>query len=175
MLQRLGCSPRFNTPNRPLSTGLVERTNQSLKRILSKIAEKHPRRWQEILPIALFALRTAVNETTGVEPCLLTFGRRMRTPLQILKDNWIDRKPLPLDIAKSTSEYLRELETNLEISCEFANEHAELAQQRYSDRYNLRSRVKSFVPGDLVIYLAPSTTNKAFAQWQGPFPDVEVK
>jgi len=128
-----------------------------------------------MLPFALFALRTAVNETTGVEPCLLTFGRRMRTPLQILKDNWIDRKPLPLDIAKSTSEYLRELETNLEISCEFANEHAELAQQRYSDRYNLRSRVKSFVPGDLVIYLAPSTTNKAFAQWQGPFPVVEVK
>jgi len=31
---------------------------------------------------------TAVNKTTGVEPCLLTFARRLRTPLQILKDNF---------------------------------------------------------------------------------------
>ena len=44
MLQRMGCSPRFNTSNRPLSSGLVERTNQSIKRILAKLAEKHPRK-----------------------------------------------------------------------------------------------------------------------------------
>jgi len=66
MLQRMGCSPSFNTPNRPLSVGLVERTNQSIKHILEKLAEKHPRKWPEMLPFTLFALRTAVNETTGV-------------------------------------------------------------------------------------------------------------
>src|SRR5678816_593266 len=30
-LQRMGCSPRFNTPGHPEAAGLVERCNQSLK------------------------------------------------------------------------------------------------------------------------------------------------
>jgi len=159
MLQRMGCSLRFNTPNRSLSTGLVERTNQSLKHILAKPAEKHLRIWPEMLPFALFTLHTAVNETTGVEPCLWTFGRRLRTPLQILKDNWTERKPLLLDIAKSTAEYMYEIETNLELACQYAEEHGAAAQKRYADRYNLREREKEFVVGDFVIYLSPSSTN----------------
>jgi len=58
---------------------------------------------------------------------------------------------------------------------QYAEEHGAAAQKRYAVRYNLRAREKEFVVGDLVIYLSPSSTNNAFAQWQGPFPIVEVK
>jgi len=54
---------------------------------------------------------------------------------------------------------------NLELACQYAEEHGAAAQKRYADRHNLRAREKEFVVGDLVIYLSPSSTNNAFARW----------
>jgi transposase InsO family protein len=52
LLQRLGCAPRFNSSYHPQSSGLVERTNATLKNIISKLAASFPRSWETILPFA---------------------------------------------------------------------------------------------------------------------------
>ena len=53
LLTRLGCAPRFNSSYHPQSTGLVERTNATLKTIISKLATSFPRSWESIMPFAL--------------------------------------------------------------------------------------------------------------------------
>jgi hypothetical protein len=51
-LARLGVSPRFHCPFNPRAAGLVERSNATLKQIISKLAESHPSSLHEILPFA---------------------------------------------------------------------------------------------------------------------------
>ena len=43
--RRMGCSPRFNSPYHPSSTGLAERAVGNVKAIIGKLAIEHPRDW----------------------------------------------------------------------------------------------------------------------------------
>jgi hypothetical protein len=167
-LNRLGVSPRFHCPYNPRAAGLVERSNATLKQIISKLAEDMPASWHKVLPFALWSLRTSVNETLGISPYQAVFGQQAIGPLQLLCDDWTGKRPLPLDIAKAPAQYLRELERRLEIASEYTAEHAAREQTRYTQHYNLRSRDKHFEVGEQVIYLMPSSTHKLTRTWIGP-------
>jgi hypothetical protein len=168
LLTRLGCAPRFNSSYHPQSTGLVERTNASLKTIISKLATSFPRSWETNLPFALWSLRTSVNETLSISPYRAAFGRSPVGPLQILCDSWSGQRDLPLDLAKHPREYLRQVEENLRVGQEYASQHAEKAQKRYADYYNAKSNDKKFDVGEQVIYLERSSNQKMFSHWLGP-------
>ena len=45
LLKHLGCRIRFASPYHPKACGLVERMNASLKSIIAKLANDHPRSW----------------------------------------------------------------------------------------------------------------------------------
>ena len=152
----------------PQSSGLVERTNASLKTIISKLATSFPRSWETIIPFALWSLRTSVNETLGISPYRAAFGRTPIGPLQILSDSWTGKRELPLNLAKYPREYLQEVEEKLRIGQEYADEHATKAQKRYADYYNSKSSIKQFDVGEQVIYLARSSNQKMFSHWLGP-------
>lgn len=70
-LKYLGCSPRFNTPGHPESSGVVERCNQSLKNMIFKLVEERPHKWYEVLPFVLWSLREKPSSTTHVSPYTL--------------------------------------------------------------------------------------------------------
>ena len=139
-----------------------------MKQIISKLAADHPSSWHKILPFALWCLRTSVNQTLGISPFQAAFGRIGIEPLQLLCDDWVGKRQLPLHIAKAPLEYLQELERKLLLASEYAAEHATREQARYTHAYNLRSREKSFEVGERVIYLMPSSTHKLTRTWQGP-------
>ena len=175
-LQMLGCSPRFNVPGRPQQSGLVERLIGTLKNMISKVAADHPRSWTTYLGYVLWALREVPNETTGVPPWMLVYGRLPRGPLAVLKENWCGLRDAPLNLGQSTAEYLTELRNNLEVASAYATEHGKREQQRYVSRYNLRSREKQFDVGDQVLILIPDTTaSKVFSRWQGPATVIETR
>ena len=104
----------------------------------------------------------------GISPFQAAFGRIGIEPLQLLCDDWVGKRQLPLDIAKAPLEYLQELERKLLLASEYAAEHAAREQARYTHAYNLRSRDKNFEVGERVIYLMPSSTHKLTRTWQGP-------
>jgi len=168
LLTRLGCAPRFNTSYHPQSSGLVERTNATLKTIISKLASSFPRSWETIVPFALWSLRTSVNETLGTSPYRAAFGRTPIGPLQILCDSWAGKRELPLDLAKHPREYLQEVEEKLRIGQEYAEKHAIKTQKRYADYYNFKSSNKHFDVGQQVIYLTRNSNQKMFSHWLGP-------
>jgi hypothetical protein len=168
LLTKLGCAPRFNTSYHPQSSGLVERTNATLKTIISKLASSFPRSWETIVPFALWSLRTSVNETLGTSPYRAAFGRTPIGPLQILSDSWAGKRELPLDLARHPREYLQEVEEKLRIGQEYAEKHAVKAQKRYADYYNSKSSNKQFEVGEKVIYLSRNLNQKMFSHWLGP-------
>ena len=97
------------------------------------------------------SLREAPNETTGVPPWLLVFGRLPRGPLAVLKENWTGLHEMPLSLGQTTVEYLSNLRRNLEVASSYAAEHGKREQRRYISRYNLRAREKSFAVGEQVL------------------------
>lgn len=174
--KRMGCTPRFNSPYHPSSTGLAERGVGNIKQIVAKLAMDRPKQWHTYLPMAMWCLREAVNETTGVPPWTLVMGFLPRGPLTILRESWCEEREFPVNLGKSATEYLRELHDRLEIAQTYATSHTEREQNRYVSHYNLRSKDKHFDVGEQVLILSPdSTSSRMFSKWTGPATVVEVR
>ena len=175
-MEKLGCSPRFNSPGHPQSSGLCERMVGTLKGMIHKVAYDHPKQWHKYLPYILWALRESPNETTHVAPWMLAFGHLPRGPLAVLKETWTGERDLPLDLGKNAIDFLHDLQTKLHVAQSYATSHANRAQQRYAAQYNLRAKDKHFVVGEQVLILEPdSTASKVFSRWKGPATVVEVR
>ena len=141
----------------------------SIKSAISKVASEHPKQWYTHLACILWAFRESVNETTGVPPWLLAFGRLPKGPLAVLKDTWAGEEDPPLNLGKGMVEYLRELRERFKSAEQYASSHADKKQAHYATRYNLRSQDKVFTVGEQVLILVPdSTASKTFSRWQGP-------
>lgn len=64
----------------------VERKNRDLKVQLSIYVGQHHTLWDTNLPAIRFAMNTAKCATTNYTPAYLTFGRELRTPIEIQHD-----------------------------------------------------------------------------------------
>ena len=62
----------------PQTNGQDERTNQIIKRALSKVANETQDNWDTLLEPVLFGLRTCVQSSTKFTPFFLMFGREAR-------------------------------------------------------------------------------------------------
>ena len=78
MLRKLGCAPKFNTPGHPEASGMVERFNQTCKKMFHHVMQQHGRQWHKFVPLMLWALRKVPNATTGASPYMLVYGRNLR-------------------------------------------------------------------------------------------------
>ena len=125
-----------------------------------------PGDWDLKLPDLLWAYREIPNETTGLSPFQLVYGKMARGPLSVLRDNWVEEYPPMLN--KSSTQYLESLKDNLKIAADIANKNCEKTQKAYTDQHNKHSRPKSFEVGDSVIVLMPDSNNKLLSQWIGP-------
>ena len=84
--------------------GLTERFNATLCQLLSTYVNDNQTNWDEFIPVALFAYRSSVQETTLKTPFELLYNREPRLPNSLetfkitqpvvrdLNKNWIDAK-----------------------------------------------------------------------------------
>ncbi|XP_065892491.1 uncharacterized protein [Dysidea avara] len=77
---------RITTAYHPQSNGLDERTNQTLKRSMSKLMEDYSDNWGKYLDSAIFATNSSVQASTKHTPFLLMYGREARFPLEAEKE-----------------------------------------------------------------------------------------
>ena len=68
----------------PQSDGQTERTNQTLLDYFAKLAKENKSSWNDQLPYALAAYRSAVHRVTGETSNRLMLGREVSTPLSLL-------------------------------------------------------------------------------------------
>lgn len=78
----------------PETDGLVERFNQTLKRILKRVVTEDRRDWGRMIPYVLFGIQEVPQASTGFTPFELLFGRQPRGLLNIAKEAW-DQQPPP--------------------------------------------------------------------------------
>ena len=168
-LETLGIEVRTSTPFHPEGNSIVERFIQTLKKLLRVVVSSDkPREWDKKVEYLLWAYRSLPHSTLGVSPYQMVFGKLPRGPLSVLRDKMTGVETGHVPVSNSVKDYCDKLIKDLEIGHDIASKQCDTAQQQYVSHYNLRSRNKSFSPGDQVVVLFPDSTNKLVSKFQGP-------
>ena len=81
----LKVKPICTSPYHPQTDGYVERFNGPLKSMLRKAATED---WDKLISYQLFTYREVPQASTGFSPLQLVYGRQVRGPLDVLKEEW---------------------------------------------------------------------------------------
>ncbi len=162
----------FTTPYNPKCNGLCERINGVLKAMLKKMCQERPKDWDRYLPAVLFAYREVPQASTGFSPFELLYGRKIRGPMDILKELWAGAQAE--SEVMNTYQYVVDLRNRLEDTCQLARENLEDAQGKYRHHYDKKARNRVFTVGQRVYLLLPTDHNKLLLQWRGPYKVTRV-
>ena len=165
-----GIEHKTSTPYHPESQGVVERFHQTLKSILRKLCNGNDKVWDDNLPFALFAIRSAPSETLGMSPFELVFGHRVRGPLEVIKDLW-EKDEGEVNVIDK----LGGLRNNLFKAWELASEMEEKAKAVSKIKFDKKTRGRSFEIGDLVLALLPKEGSSLEYKFSGPFKVIEKR
>ena len=147
----------------PQCNGLVEKFNGTLKLMLKKLCEGHPRSWDRYIPAVLFAYREVPQTSLGFSPFELVYGRTVRGPMSVLRQLWTDERAE--EEVKTTYQYVVDLRNRLEDVGKLARENLEVARGCQRKYYNAKTKERSFSPGDKVLLLLPQEHNKLQISW----------
>ena len=161
----LRIKPIRTTPYHPQTDGLVERFNHTLKSMLRKTATTEGKNWDDLLPYLLFAYREVPQASTGFSPFELLYGRQVRGPLDILRDSWIASPKT----SESIVSYVLLMQERLSELRDLVKQNLQHAQDSQKTWYDKNARNRQLQPGDHVLVLLPTSTNKLLAEWQGPY------
>ena len=122
----LGIRGIKTTPYHPQMDGMVERFNGTLKSMLRRCTctSHNPKNWETFLPYLLFAYREVPQESTGLSPFELLYGRSVRGPLDILKECW----ETPTKSSENIISFVLNMREKLEEMSEFARENLQKCQ-----------------------------------------------
>ena len=160
-LDAFGILKSHTTAYHPQGDGLVERFNRSLLQLLRVYIDKHSD-WEQHLPLALYAYRTAIHSSTGVSPHMLMFGREPRSAMFDSSHTF------------DPSSYQHYLRAKLSQLQDFVESNLVMAGDKQKTYYDKRSQLPSFAVNDKV-WLSVPTANKLEPRWEGGWKVTLVK
>ena len=92
------------TPYQPMTNGIVQRFNGTLKQMLKRVSTDHPRDSDRYINPVLFAYREVPQESVGFSPFELVFGMCISGPMSIHKELWTDEIADPQ--VRTTNQYV---------------------------------------------------------------------
>ncbi|XP_067255058.1 uncharacterized protein [Chanodichthys erythropterus] len=166
VLKTLGITHRISSAYHPESQGAIERFHQTLKSMLRKYCLSSGKEWDEGVPLVLFAVREATQESLGFSPADLVFGHTVRGPLKVVKDRMLnDKKPTEQNVL----DYVSRFRERLHNACSFAQKSLSIAQEGMKKRYDKKAVVREIQPGDEVLVLLPVPGSVLTARFSGPY------
>ncbi len=159
----LGIQITNTTGYNPKGNGQVE----GMHRDLAALSDNPKASWEDVLPQALFALRTAICRSTGLAPYQPLFGHDCSTPIDLLfgrpGDDKIDKG------GWQHHDYLGRLRKRIDAAQTYGRRNMAEAVVRQRRQYH--QEWKSFRPGVKVWLLTPSvkpgTARKLANPWSG--------
>ena len=148
---------------------MSERTNRTLKALISSYLEESQREWDLHLQKFALALRSSVSESTKVSPALLNLGREI--PLLFDRQLSIQDAEIPIP-----EDYTNSLKQKLQDLTMWVRSNLEKAHQINKKDYDSHHRDVQYSPNQQILlrthYL--SDKDKGFAaklapKWIGPF------
>jgi len=123
--------------------------------------------WDDYLPFALYAYRTAMQESTRYAPFELLYGRQPRLPLEAMLEGTPER------FDDEPDKYHAKVQKYLEHAHQAARSAIEVAQDRQERHYDEHHRRVQYDIGDLVMIHQPKRREgrikKLQRPWRGPF------
>lgn len=151
-------STTITSPYHAAGNGLTGRSNKTMARMIRCLKDDHPNIWDRYLPQLARAYNTTTQESTGVTPHELFFGRPTRTPIDLL-------------INPTGKEQARELADDIRYAADetkrIARENMIGAQSSMVDSRPNRRPV--FQVGDYVMCHNPKAHKLDAVQWIEPF------
>lgn len=152
----------------PQANGVVERVNDTAKRIYAKYVNEKQTNWDDLVPAANFAINSTVHSVTKFSPFYLLYGREPILPC--------DAKLTP-DLSRVDDEDPVEQMTRAARAREQARKNTIKFQNAQKEKFDLEHPIHEFHVGDQVKYLNYSRkkgeTRKFLKKWKGPFKIVE--
>ena len=111
----------------------------------------------------LFPIRETPNESTGISPFEMPFGRKVRRPLRLVKDKLLNSSSHRL---VTVTHYLDNLKSTLHKVHTFASKNLQHAQQTMKAAFDKNSNVRSFQEGDKVLAFIPIPGSPLQAKYQ---------
>ena len=150
--QICGIKHKETTAYHPESNGLTEKFNGTLMRMIRAYLAENPNNWDQKLQSLLFAYRSVPQASTGFSPFELLFGRRVKGPLDLIKQNW---EQITQDDPQDVVTYIDTLMNDLKRNLELAAENLQAQKVRQKTWYDHKARERHFDPGEEVLWLRP--------------------
>ena len=169
--QLLGTKQLFTTALHPMANGRVERLHSTIGNILSHFVDHTQQNWDEVLPLALLAIRSSVHRSTGDTPAQIFTGRDVFLPFDV------DSRP-PVDPYKSIDSYRDLLTRHLTSLHDAVRANNETAVQSQEQSHSAHSKPVTLKAG-MLVYLhhptfKPGLTRKLQKVNRGPYRIVEM-
>lgn len=172
LLRKLLVEHRRSSPYYLQANGLVEKTNNTLINIISKVVLERRREWDWHMFEAFWVYRTTHKTVTGFTPFQLTFGIEATISIELELASLQMAVRYFLGDTESLAAQVHTLE-GLDESRQQALQNYETVQRKRKLRHDSQKKVIQFGPGELVMmvdhWLAKQHGQKFKPKWIGPY------
>ncbi|CAG2186283.1 unnamed protein product [Mytilus edulis] len=162
------------TPGHPRSDGLVERSNRTIKDMISKYVRTDQRDWDRWIDFVAMAYNSTPHQSTEISPFRMIFGEEMRMPLDVILAEELCENGSEL---VSEHDHVMKLQDKLKTIHEIARVSLGTAAKRQKRQYDKNVKRLDYSEGDLVRRYQPRTAKgvkkKLSRFWTGPWVIVE--
>ncbi|KAK3798815.1 hypothetical protein RRG08_005373 [Elysia crispata] len=132
-----------------------------------KLEAEKPKQWHRYINALLLAYREVPQDSTYFAPLELMYSRTVKGPIHILRE--LRAQKIDEHEVKSSYQYVLDLRERLNNTVKLAKEQLESSQARLKKYFHKQTKARRFGPGNKVLVLLPTDTNKLLVQWKGPY------
>jgi hypothetical protein len=158
------------TPYHPQTDGQTERMIGTITGLLRRLAETE-NDWDEQLPFALWAYRSAIHEVTRETPFFMVYGRDMNGPTDATLQEWKEKK-------EHVKWYTEEVVDRMERARKRIRMDMKKQKERMKEKYDEGRKESDYWVGDLVWLRNRETEigqhHKLAKKWKGPYRIISV-
>ncbi|XP_061189017.1 adenylate cyclase, terminal-differentiation specific-like [Saccostrea echinata] len=132
------------TPYHAMGNGQCERYNRTLLNMLGTLKPSQKQNWKLYINPLVHAYNCIKNESTGVSPYFLMFGREPKLPIDI-------EFGLKKEEKKSVSKYISNLKENMKAAYELVSKITKKSQERQKESYDRKTTNAEIQIGDRVL------------------------